>query len=234
MNGSFAGNTVIISSPHGGYIWTQWQLASQNVAGNYSTINWQTYFHFDNDDAQLDNGSVNSNVGALWANGGRVYNYSGNFTTRDLALASGSFNIGADANGNSQLQLSNSIAVYQSGTSSATSQVWNLPQIPRYAVIDGGPNFDDVTDEWIRVAWHSDRAVDYISWWSNAYDGGGHHDIPSSGQGWFYLDLHNLISNKQYDFTVAIRNAASGLWTNSGTVYATTKAQNNFVGRRVL
>lgn len=231
-SGSFAGNSL--SWGYGpNYIFTNWQLASQNTAGNYSTINWQTYFHFGGDDVQLDNGVVNSNVGNLWTNSGRVYNYAGNFSTRDMGLASGSFTIGADAAGNSQLQLANSIAVYQEGTSAATSGVWDLPQIPRYANIDGW-QINNFSDEWIEFAWHADRTCDYISWWSTAYDGGGHHDIPVGDQGWWTIDIHNLKSGTAYDVTVAVRNAASGLWTTSSTLSATTNAQNNFVGRRVI
>lgn len=232
-SGEVLGNHVLVSGANYARVRIEWQLASQNIAGNYSTINWQAYTDFFNCDAELDNGSVGSSVGTLWANGGRVYNFASNFTNHTVTMSSGSFNIGHDANGNCTLSMNGSIVVFQSGTSSGSGS-WSLPQIPRYAVIDGGPNFDVVTDEHIRVAWHSDRAVDYISWWSTAYDGGTHHDTPSSGQGWFYLDLYNLKSGKQYDFTVAIRNAASGLWTNSSVANATTLLQNNFVTKRVL
>lgn len=233
-SGTVVGNDVTVSGGGnaGNHIFTNWQLASQNTGGNYSTINWQTYFHFNGDDAQLDNGNTGSSAGTLWANGGRVYNFSSNFSTRDLGLASGSFNIGHDGNGNCNMNINNSIVVFQSGTSSGSAN-WDLPQIPRYANIDGF-NINQTTDEWIEFAWHADRSCDYISWWSNAYDGGGHHDIPTSGQGWWTIDLHNLVSGKQYDITVAVRNAASGLWTNSGTQNPTTKTQNNLVGRRVL
>lgn len=119
-SGSFNGNEVVISSPYYGYIWTQWQLASQNDAGNYSTINWQTYFHFYGCDAQLNAGSTGSNVGTLWSNGGLVHSYGGDFTTRDILLASGSFNIGADGSGNTTLDLNSAISVYESGESSGS------------------------------------------------------------------------------------------------------------------
>lgn len=231
-SGTINGNPVTIGGQGSNYIFTNWQLAGQDTSGNFSSINWQTYFHFNGADAQLDNGRTDWNGGALWTSG-RDHNYAGTFTVRDIGLASGSFNIGHDAGGNATLSLSNSIDVYQTGTSGSSGS-WALPTINRAAVIDGGPNFDNVTDEWIRVAWHADRSVDYISWWSSVYDGGTHHDTPASGQGWFYVDLHSLKSNTQYDFTVAIRNAASGIWTQSSTAYATTKQQNNLVGRRVL
>jgi hypothetical protein len=150
-----------------------------------------------------------------------------------MGIGSGSFTIGHDGAGNATLSLSNGVDFYQEGHSGSSGS-WALPTINRYANIDGGPNFDDVTDEWIRIAWHADRSVDYITWWSVAYDGGGHHDTPASGQGWFYNDLHNLKSGTQYDFTVGVRNAASGLWTFSGTAHATTLKQNNYIGRRVV
>jgi hypothetical protein len=226
-SGSFQGNDVTIGGNGGNHIFTNWQLASQDVNGNYSTINWQTYFHYNQSDAQLDNGSTNSNVGNLWSNGGRVHNYAGTFTTRDLALSSGSFTIGASNTGASQLQLSNSIAVYQVGSSSATSGVWDLPTIPRYAAIASFTQVP-ITDEAITINWSADRTCDYISWWSSQIDGGGHHDTPVSGGGVFTVSNHNLKSASVYDFTVAVRNAASGLWTTSGLANATTLGQSGF------
>lgn len=226
-SGSFAGNAVTIGGNGGNYIFTNWQLASQSIAGNYSTINWQTYFHYNSADAQLDNGVVNSNVGNLWTNSGRVYNYAGNFTTRDMALASGSFTIGANGVGNSQLQLANSIAVYNVGTSSATSIVWDLPTIPRYAVITSYTQSS--TDEAITINWNADTLCDYVSWWSTALDGGGHHDINvGSSTGTFSITNHNLKSTTSYDFTVAVRRQDSGLWTTSGTANVVTLQQNSY------
>ena len=130
-SGQYIASAVSISGYSNNYMFVNWQIASQNVSGNYTTINWQAYFHFNGCDAELDNGYVNTNVGTVWSNGGRVYNYSGNFTTRDQAISSGSFTVGADANGNSQLQFGLQMVVYASGTSSGTSGVWNLDRIPQ-------------------------------------------------------------------------------------------------------
>jgi hypothetical protein len=128
-SGSYAASSVTVSGVQHSYFFVNWQIASQNVGGNYTTINWQAYEHYDNCDAQLDNGYVNTNVGQVWANGGRVYNYAGNFTPRDMGISSGSFTVGADANGNSQLQFGLQMVVFGSGTSSGTSGVWNLDRI---------------------------------------------------------------------------------------------------------
>jgi len=225
-SGSFGGNGVSIGGYGGNYIFTNWQLASQNVGGNYSTINWQTYFHFQGADAQLDNGNTAWNGGYLWTSG-RDHNFGSTYTVRDIGLASGSFNIGHDGAGNATLNMSNHIDVYQSGSSNG-SGAWGLPTIPRYANIDGY-NIDWATDASIRIAWHADRGCDYISWWSGVYDGGGHHDeYVGNSQGWFIKEFYNLRSDTTYDFTVAVRNAASGLWTTSGTAYPHTGHQNNF------
>jgi len=128
-SGSFSGSAFTIGGQSNNYIFTNWQLAGQDTNGNYSTINWQTYFHFNGADAQLDNGYTNSNVGMLWQNTGRVHNYTGTFTVRDISLASGTFTIGHDANGNQNLSLSDAIDIYGTGTSSGSGS-WALPRIP--------------------------------------------------------------------------------------------------------
>ena len=227
-SGRMEGNRVSISGYGGQYFFINWQLAGQDVNGNYSVINWQAYMHFQGADAQLDNGFVDGGGARRWTNGGRVYNYAGNFSTRDLGLASGSFVVGHDGSGNGSFGLGGGIDVYQSGRTQGSAS-WGLPTIPRYANIDGF-NIDWVTDEAIRFAWHADRGCDYISWWSSQIDGGAHHDeYVGFSQGWFVKELYNLPSEKQYDIYVAIRNAASGLWSTAGPAYATTNSQSNFL-----
>jgi hypothetical protein len=226
-SGTMQGNSLTIGAYGGNYYFINWQLASQNTGGNYSTINWQCYMHYNQADAQLDNGYANLGGATRWSNGGRVYNFVGNYTTRDMGITSGSFNVGHDGAGNFTLGVDGAINVYRTGTTGGSAS-WALPTIPRYAAIDGF-NINYTTDASIEFAWHSDSPVDYISWWSTAYDGGGHHDTPASGQGWFVIDLNNLASEKTFDITVAVRRADSGLWTSSGPVNTTTTAQNNFL-----
>lgn len=224
---TLSGSFVSISGAAGARLRIEWQLAGQNVGGNFSTINWQAYIDFNNSDAQLDNGHVNWNGGALYNNGGRVYNYAANFSNHTVTMGSGSFNIGHDGNGNASLHLDGSIAVYQSGTSSASGD-WGLPQIPRYTSINRF-DIDILTDTSLRFNWSATDGCDYVSWWSVAYDGGGHHDIyVGNTAGLFQIQLNNLISDKQYDVRVAVRRASSGLWTESGTIYGTTLVQNKF------
>ena len=128
-NGSMHGNHISIGGRGGQFFHIDWQLASQSIANNSSTINWQAKFHFNLADAQLDGGSANLS-GERWSNGGRVRNYGGSFTTRSVTLASGSFTIGHNADGTRTLTVSGGVTAYQSGRS-AGSQNFNLPTIPR-------------------------------------------------------------------------------------------------------
>jgi hypothetical protein len=230
-SGTALGNHVIVSGSAYARIRIEWQLAGQNVGGNYSTINWQGYVDFVSCDAQLDNGHVNWNGGALYNNGGRVYNYAGNFSNHTIGMGSGSFNIGHDGAGNATLNLNGSIAVYASGTSS-TNVNWGLPTIPRYASITAF-YFGAVTDESITINWNASDNCDYVSWWSGEIDGGAHHDIPVSGSGTFSIARSGLLSETAYGFQVAVRRADSGLWTESGVISTTTLKQANFFGRLV-
>lgn len=224
-SGTIQGNGVNIGGNGGNYFFINWQLAGQDINGNYSVINWQAYFHYNGADAQLDNGFVDAAGARRWTNGGRIYNYQGNFSTRNLALASGSFNVGHDGAGNGSFGIGGSVVVFGSGSSGA-SQGFSLPTIPRYANITTF-YLDNVTDASLRINWGADANCDYVSWWSNAYDGGIHHDIPVSGSGLFQISLNNLVSDRDYDVRVAVRRADSGLWTESGTATTRTAVQAN-------
>lgn len=125
-SGSYGGNTV----SYGNYMFVNWQVAGQEIGNNRTLINWQAYFRFNGSDSQLDNGGVWSNVGQLWGNGGRVYNFAGNYTTRNLGLASGSFWINHGSDGRGYIQLGVGITSGW-GRSEGTSGVWELPTIPR-------------------------------------------------------------------------------------------------------
>lgn len=122
-------------------------------------------------------------------------------------------------------------ADYNTGVSqvlaSSAGGNFGMPHINRYAnIVYFGA--DLVTDASFRFNWGADAFCDYVSWWSVAYDGGGHHDIPVGGTGGFEITLSSLLSDHDYDVTVAVRRADSGLWTNSGTIVVHTGSQNNF------
>ena len=142
----------IVGNSFGGgkrYIFINWQLATQEINNNRSLINYQAYARFINSDAQLDNGTVDWWGGNLWYNGGRVYNYAGNFSNHDVLLASGSFWVGHYSDGSRDFGMSGGIDYYGDGRSS-TSGAWWLPTIPRQANITAVyGDFYDTANPWV-------------------------------------------------------------------------------------
>ena len=130
-----ANSGVSIGNQVGGranYWFCNWQLAGQEIDNNRSLINFQAYARFQNSDNQLDNGRVDWWGGNLWYNGGRVKNYDGNFSNKDIHLASGSFWVGHYGDGSRDFGMSGGIDYYGSGRSEGSGSWW-LPTIPRGA-----------------------------------------------------------------------------------------------------
>ena len=113
------GNLVTIGGQANNYFFIDW-TGTDNAAANTTTINWAAYFHFTLSDSQLDNGDANLN-GVRWDVPGRVYNFSSNFTTRDLLLASGSFVVTHNAAGEATLNVSGGVVPIGSGGSSGSA-----------------------------------------------------------------------------------------------------------------
>lgn len=133
---TWTGNFVSISGGFGVRMRIETQLAGQNIAGNYSTINYQAYADFNGADAQLDGGWVQSSAGVHYNNGGRVYNYAGNFSNHTVTMNTGSFNIGHDNAGNGSYGMNAHVTAYGSGTTTASGSE-GLPTIPRAATLTG-------------------------------------------------------------------------------------------------
>ena len=231
-SGTNTGSSVTIGGGFSGnYIFTNWQLASQSVSGNYSTINWQTYFHFNSDDAELDSGSTGSNAGTLWSNGGRVYNFTGNYTTRDLGLSSGTFTIGHNSDGTQSLSISNSIAVYLSGTSSGTTN-WSLPTIQRVSNFTSF-SVSNISGTSFTINWSTDLPISTVYYSINSgstYTNSGATSNTTSGS----ITVTGLSNGTNYGVEIYNTNYYSGIQTNSSVQNVTTKVGNNLVFMEVF
>jgi len=227
-SGRMTGNSVTIGGQTNNYYFINWQLAGQNIAGNYSTINWQCYMHYTLADAQLDNGYVTAGGASRWSNTGRVYNYAANFTTRDMGIASGSFTVGHDANGNYTLGVSGNIVVY-SGNNSGGSSSWALPTIPRYAAyLSSTPYSQAVTGLQFDVVVQSDVLCDNLA---TSLDGGAWVYWPGDFNGWKTVTLGGaLTAGSTHTFKTRIRRKDSQLWTESTTKSVTLLAKATVTG----
>ena len=100
-------------------------------------------------------------------------------------------------------------------TASATNLV--LPTIPRYATITTH-EISQVTQDSIQVKWGADRSCSAVQYSLN----GGSWTTPTIASFPTYT-IPNLKSGTSYTIKTRVQSADSGLWTESGTLTATTK-----------
>lgn len=229
--GTWVGNNIIVGGRNS-WIRIESQYAGSNQGGNYSTVNYQVWYDFFGNDAQLDGGWVESSAGVHYNNGGRVYNFANNFTNHSVLINNGSFNIGHDAAGNASYGMNAHIGVFQSGTSTASGSE-GLPNIPRFAAITA-LYASPVTDVGFQINVNTDVACNFLQ--ISLEDGVGWRDITgatftawSQGVGVGGLLGVQLPSNTSYNFRARVRRADSGQWSESGVASVTTGAQAGFI-----
>lgn len=131
-NGSFNTNSY-----DGRHVQFWWSVASQSVANNNTTINWSISAAGGNSSWYKSNPtSVYINGNCVYYNGTRVKQYKG-------TIASGSYTIGHNSEGNASFSASVSSAIYSTSVNCNGSGSWGLPQIARYPVIQSASDFDD-------------------------------------------------------------------------------------------
>ena len=131
-NGSFNTNSY-----DGRHVQFSWNVASQSVANNNTTINWSISASGGNSSWYKSNPTgVYINGNCVYYNGTRVQQYKG-------TIASGSYTIGHNSEGNASFSASVSSAIYSASVNCNGSGSWGLPQIARYPVIQSASNFDD-------------------------------------------------------------------------------------------
>lgn len=199
-----------------------------DIGGNYSTIQFTAYV-FKVAGSGYFNSSSGGSININGYNPGRSfggYDFRSNGTY--YIANHEQYTIGHDGNGNASPYFA---AAYdlQNGpylTSGSTGGNWNLPQIPRQTAIT---NFSltGIRDTGFDINLSAADNCDYYSWWIND---GAHHDTPMSGTGVNFSIGGDYASDTQFKITGAVRRASSGLWTQTGDIYATTLNQNNFAG----
>ena len=123
----------------GRYLTFNWSVASQNIANNQTTINWNlkgaggptnNYFKAGNFAVVIDGATV-------YASATRINLYNGTL------VASGSYTISHNADGNRSFSASAQAGIYTVAVNCSGSGSWALPQIPRQANITSAPDFND-------------------------------------------------------------------------------------------
>ncbi len=119
-NGSFNTNSY-----DGRHVQFSWNVASQSVANNNTTINWSISAVGGSSSWYRSNPTgVYINGNCVYYNGTRVQQYKG-------TIASGSYTIGHNSEGNASFSASVSSAIYSASVNCNGSGSWSLPQIAR-------------------------------------------------------------------------------------------------------
>ena len=119
-NGSFNTNSY-----DGRHVQFSWSVASQSVANNNTTINWNISAVGGRSSWYRSNPTgVYINGNCVYYNGTRVQQYKG-------TIASGSYTIGHNSEGNASFSASVSSAIYSASVNCNGSGSWSLPQIAR-------------------------------------------------------------------------------------------------------
>lgn len=210
---TWAGGYVKIGGATGCRARIETQFAGNNVGGNYSAVNWQLYADFVNSDAQLDDGVLNAAGGQRYRNGGRIYNYSGNFNSKTIHISSGSFTVGHDANGYGSYGADANFSVFQSGRAYASGSTG----LPRIALAPEGiaKSVDTITNVGAVLGRKHDNNGRGTSSANRVYyrqgNSGGWtwYTADQGGTGWKYNTVTGLTPNTTYSYF-------SRHWNNNG------------------
>ncbi len=135
-----------------------WNIARQDIAGNYTVINWW----FDANWAHTS--TVLSTQSAIWIAGSEVHRngYNTGRYMRGGRIASGQHTLYHDANGNCSFGANGEIAIFTYAVNARGSGWWDLPQIARYVQITNCGDINDDQNPWVN--YNNPTGAKVIGW----------------------------------------------------------------------
>lgn len=212
-NGSFNTNSY-----DGRHVQFSWNVASQSVANNNTTINWRISAEGGNSSWYRSNPtSVYINGNCVYYNGTRVQQYKG-------TIASGSYTIGHNSEGNASFSASVSSAIYSASTNCNGSGSWSLPQIARASqpsCITWPNTTENIGDIGSTITIHMNRHSDKFT-----------HTVRYS-----FYDLNgtiatNVASNCTWTIPESFYSKMPNLNSSWGTIYADTYNGSTKIGTK--
>lgn len=212
-NGSFNTNSY-----DGRHVQFSWNVASQSVANNNTTINWSISAEGGNSSWYRSNPtSVYINGNCVYYNGTRVQQYKG-------TIASGSYTIGHNSEGNASFSASVSSAIYSASTNCNGSGSWSLPQIARASqpsCITWPNTTENIGDIGSTITIHMNRHSDKFT-----------HTVRYS-----FYDLNgtiatNVASNCTWTIPESFYSKMPNLNSSWGTIYADTYNGSTKIGTK--
>lgn len=170
----------------GRYLTFSWSVASQNIASNQTTINWNlkgaggttTSWYMSGNFAVVIDGAT------VYASATRIKLYNG------TTVASGSYTFNHNADGNRAFSASAQAGIYTVAVNCSGSGSWSLPQIPRQANLTNATDFNDTQNPTINYSNPAGNAVSslqaYIENANNNQVLVGLRDIPKTGSSYTF------------------------------------------------
>lgn len=212
-NGSFNTNSY-----DGRHVQFSWNIASQSVANNNTTINWSISAVGGSSSWYRSNPTgVYINGNCVYYNGTRVQQYKG-------TIASGSYTIGHNSEGNASFSASVSSAIYSASTNCNGSGSWSLPQIARASqpsCITWPNTTENIGDIGSTITIHMNRHSDKFT-----------HTVRYS-----FYDLNgtiatNVASNCTWTIPESFYSKMPNLNSSWGTIYADTYNGSTKIGTK--
>lgn len=212
-NGSFNTNSY-----DGRHVQFSWNVASQSVANNNTTINWSISAVGGSSSWYRSNPTgVYINGNCVYYNGVRVQQYKG-------TIASGSYTIGHNSEGNASFSASVSSAIYSASVNCNGSGSWSLPQIARASqpsCITWPNTTENIGDIGSTITIHMNRHSDKFT-----------HTVRYS-----FYDLNctiatNVASNCTWTIPESFYSKMPNLNSSWGTIYADTYNGSTKIGTK--
>ena len=169
----------------GRYLTFSWSVASQNIANNQTTINWNLKGAGGptNNWYKAGNFAVVIDGATVYASATRINLYNGTL------VASGSYTITHNADGNRSFSASAQAGIYTVAVNCSGSGSWALPQIPRQATLTSAPNFNDTQNPTITYSNPAGNSVTRLQACislTGATDNIRYRDIPKTGSSYTF------------------------------------------------
>ena len=143
----------------------RWELDSQNIAGNYSLVNWEVRWLFPAFTCRgLRQGQAHVNGVMVYNDqdpGDGVHQFNSGHNHQTLVLASGQIQVPHNADGTKTFQVSVAIRGWEGGGPNFLSDgetVFSLPTIPRNPKAPTTPSISEVTQTSVKLTWAANSA----------------------------------------------------------------------------
>lgn len=193
----------------GRYLNFSWNVASQSIANNQTTINWTL-----KGAGEGQAGWYSATNFKVTINGTTVYSSTDIIQLwNGTVVASGQFTIPHNADGNQSFSAYAEAGIYWYAVNCSGSGSWSLPQIPRQANITAAPNFTDIQNPTVTYSNPAGNNVTSLQICIAKPDG--------TGLGISYRDISKTGTSYTFNLTETERNSLRQATPNSSTINVT-------------